>query len=559
MIVECSQCHAKFRLDDAKLNERGVKVRCSKCQHIFTVKSTPPSAPEPDKTMIAMDPLPPPPPPKPQAPPPPPAKPKAPPPPPKAAEPDFMPPSPPKKAADDSLDSFDFKEDSETPKESAGFDDGLGDLSFSDEASPPAPSAPDTPTDSDFGDFSKPEEKSPGDSGVEQDDFGDFDFDDDISSESETGAPAASQPPPKSASDDLLGDIPDFSSSEPEPPPPSAASSGAPDMGTDDFGAGDFNLGTDTTPPPPAKPGAPGGEGIEEFGDISFDDAGMRESTAAPAGGPKSPTPPPPDVAGLELDRGVGGSAAEGFKQGAEDSYAFDASASELPDVEVPSRPAARQEMHEQLAPPPATAPRPGGARREVAPPRGKKGSKKIVAILLVIGIIGGGFFFLSSTGKLDEIKKIPLKELNLDKIKELIGLKKKVVPRDVWEFNPTVQRFYSVERAGGAKLWVLRGNITNRFTKGMRAILLEGQIMDGEILKTAQAMVGPLVTDEKLRTLPLEKIHEDLMSTLDEKLEPRVLLTDDKMDFVIVFEGVVSAKPTLMDPPVQVVKSDSL
>ena len=42
MIVQCDQCNAKFRLDDSKVKEGGVKVRCSKCKNIFIVQSETP-------------------------------------------------------------------------------------------------------------------------------------------------------------------------------------------------------------------------------------------------------------------------------------------------------------------------------------------------------------------------------------------------------------------------------------------------------------------------------------------------------------------------------------
>ena len=38
MIVQCDQCNSKFRLDDAKVKDGGVKVRCSKCKNIFLVQ-----------------------------------------------------------------------------------------------------------------------------------------------------------------------------------------------------------------------------------------------------------------------------------------------------------------------------------------------------------------------------------------------------------------------------------------------------------------------------------------------------------------------------------------
>ena len=51
MIIQCPECQARFKLADEKIKPEGTKVRCSKCQHIFTV--TPPEpepAPEFDET-----------------------------------------------------------------------------------------------------------------------------------------------------------------------------------------------------------------------------------------------------------------------------------------------------------------------------------------------------------------------------------------------------------------------------------------------------------------------------------------------------------------------------
>lgn len=38
MVVICEKCDTRFRLADDKVTEKGVKVRCSKCQHTFLVK-----------------------------------------------------------------------------------------------------------------------------------------------------------------------------------------------------------------------------------------------------------------------------------------------------------------------------------------------------------------------------------------------------------------------------------------------------------------------------------------------------------------------------------------
>ena len=39
MIIQCEQCSTKFRLDDSKVTDKGVKVRCAKCRHVFTVRN----------------------------------------------------------------------------------------------------------------------------------------------------------------------------------------------------------------------------------------------------------------------------------------------------------------------------------------------------------------------------------------------------------------------------------------------------------------------------------------------------------------------------------------
>ncbi len=46
MIVECEKCSGKFKLDDSKVTEKGIKVRCSKCKHVFTVKKPSSGLPE---------------------------------------------------------------------------------------------------------------------------------------------------------------------------------------------------------------------------------------------------------------------------------------------------------------------------------------------------------------------------------------------------------------------------------------------------------------------------------------------------------------------------------
>ncbi|GAB7026892.1 hypothetical protein JCM15764A_21400 [Geotalea toluenoxydans] len=61
MILQCDQCNTKFKLDDAKIKEGGVKVRCSKCRHVFLVTKEPQEETDFDAILGGLDATPPPP------------------------------------------------------------------------------------------------------------------------------------------------------------------------------------------------------------------------------------------------------------------------------------------------------------------------------------------------------------------------------------------------------------------------------------------------------------------------------------------------------------------
>jgi len=54
MVIQCTQCQTRFKIADDKLKPGGIKVRCSKCRHIFTVMP-----PEPVPSPPAVVPTPP--------------------------------------------------------------------------------------------------------------------------------------------------------------------------------------------------------------------------------------------------------------------------------------------------------------------------------------------------------------------------------------------------------------------------------------------------------------------------------------------------------------------
>jgi predicted Zn finger-like uncharacterized protein len=47
MIIQCDQCNTKFKLEDVRVPDKGIKVRCAKCKHVFMVQRET-SAEEPD-------------------------------------------------------------------------------------------------------------------------------------------------------------------------------------------------------------------------------------------------------------------------------------------------------------------------------------------------------------------------------------------------------------------------------------------------------------------------------------------------------------------------------
>ncbi len=53
MIIQCDNCNTRFRLDDSKITESGVRVRCSRCSHTFIVRKEPPADGDTFDTLLA--------------------------------------------------------------------------------------------------------------------------------------------------------------------------------------------------------------------------------------------------------------------------------------------------------------------------------------------------------------------------------------------------------------------------------------------------------------------------------------------------------------------------
>ncbi|HXK21045.1 MAG TPA: zinc-ribbon domain-containing protein [Myxococcota bacterium] len=55
MIVTCERCSTQFQLDDARVPQRGVRVRCSRCKHAFRVVPPPATAREDSRDETTQD------------------------------------------------------------------------------------------------------------------------------------------------------------------------------------------------------------------------------------------------------------------------------------------------------------------------------------------------------------------------------------------------------------------------------------------------------------------------------------------------------------------------
>ncbi|MCM0082213.1 zinc-ribbon domain-containing protein [Geomonas sp. Red32] len=283
MILECDQCHTKFRLDDSKLKPGGVKVRCSKCRHVFVAGAeTEPRQEESDFDALLSG---------------------------------LGAPTPPKPSAPEEED-FGFEPQAATqvppaaelpqPAPSAPADD-FGDLASFDFTAGPAaeaPKAPEAPAPQDeFGDFdfAAPSEAAPEPpkASAAPAEFEDFDF--------AASSEAAPEPPKASAAPDEFEDF-DFAASSEPAPVPSQASAAPAEFGEFDFDAApqaaaepsqapaapsgfeDFDFAPSEEPPPLEE--APAAAPSLEFGEFAFPEEPAAAESAPQQGAPAAPAPP---------------------------------------------------------------------------------------------------------------------------------------------------------------------------------------------------------------------------------------------------------------------------
>lgn len=273
MILQCDQCNTKFRLDDSKLKPGGVKVRCSKCRHVFVAgaeQKTEESdfdallsglgAPAPSQAGEA----------------------------PAAAQPgselaalEFG--AEAAKPQEDALAGFDFGPEptpAPTPQAPAEEPGGAGDFDFGDinleTGTPAGKEAPaSAPDETEFGEFEFSEEsvapapKAPAAADLG---FGELSFD-------ETPAAAKEEAPPAAA-----GPAPDFGDLTFEETPAAVREEAAPAADVMDFGELSFEETPTAAKEEAAPAAAPAGDAFD-FGEFSFEEtpAAAKEGAGEPA------------------------------------------------------------------------------------------------------------------------------------------------------------------------------------------------------------------------------------------------------------------------------------
>ena len=490
MIIKCEKCLTKFRLDDARVTEKGVKVRCTKCKHVFAVRREQPVS-EAQETAVAPELIA------------------------VAASLAVSAPAPSdsqqpeaEQAAELSFESSVFQNEiSDTPLE-------FGDLSYAAAESAPASSEPEPETD----EFSFAVEEKSSTVAAEQEtvttpaesiDFGSIDFgssqpESDFTAE--VAEPPAEAPSIRSETDKLLTPVPqqglDFSDDD------MFGSVAAPKVEEIDD-AISFDFDTDS---------------FAESIDTGIPDAGNKDA-AAPAVGTITETP----FSLGDIDFGdeltsvaVHQVNPEDLKPSQEILFAPLAEAQEKP-------------AEEQEAPPvfPGTAaesqyelpPLPIASRRKQSPLFG--GVIAVVALIVVatLGYFGFSAFAPEKAKSPEETGKI-----------SIVGVKAGYVE------SKTV-----------GTLLVISGEARNDFSKPRAALQVKGMVYGaaGQVLVSKEAYCGNRLTNEQLATFPLERIEATMANQFGDSLDNMEVAPGKAVQFTIV---IPSPPPEAKDFGVEVI-----
>ncbi|HEY5975956.1 MAG TPA: DUF3426 domain-containing protein [Geobacteraceae bacterium] len=508
MVIQCDQCQARFKLDDEKLQRGPVKVRCSKCKHVFLVSSQDSAAAALDSAAVASsggaagnaE--------KSSAPPP-------------QAAPDWSDltagsatESTTDQAKDSGTGGFDFNEfdfsdgssvagatSAAIPQQAPSLPveerfeiSGFGDLEPSaiSASAPPMTNAEKSITDAlDFGDltFSDtppiPEPKAD-DTAAAADfsfDFGDLGLSDDAS---DRGAPAQAQHQETAFTSSAETQDGSFSLDfKPEPPAAGTSSSDA----SLDFSFDIDNLAPAT--PSQATAAGAGEAGGLDFGEIDFGD--IVDTPTSPS--QSAATKPAVALNEETVFAGDQSPTASAMPFAAE-------AADELPPLAIPSRRKSRSLVPVLVV---------------------------TAAVVVIVALAGFGFYVLSGPEAFTK--------LGLGFVADMAGVK--VQEEGVIAIRNVTGTFVQSKEAG--ELLVVRGEAVNNFKKPRASIQVKAFLYDkaGGVLANMTAYCGNDIAKDQLAVLPMAKINEAMNNQFGDSLANLGVQPGKAIPFVVVFSAI--------------------
>lgn len=476
MIIQCEQCQAKFRLDDSKVTDKGVKVRCAKCKHVFTVTKGQPVEEPLDFTATLVET---------------PSK--------QEEEPSFSTLPPQQSEAQEPVTESTFSKD---------FQEEASDSTFRMESSPfETTDSNSTPVSTANDEFSLSAleddkgfavERDEAFSAQEEVDFTSFDFGDGGGGVDKTmiapppssdfgGKTMIQQPaPPVSAKIETTEEL-DFSDERFEPvtsqPVEEPVDSVSIDSGTASLSDPQKMNGVETEQKISSLPQDSGVEVPFSLGDIDFGD----ESTSAPVPqvGQEEPKPSrvPPIVSASGGQEKTDLVAADDYNK------AFLPGAGKSVEADLPPLPIA--------------------SRRKQSP---LFVGLIAAAVLLVVGFLG--YFGITSFSD------------DKDKLAKVAG---KISVR-------AVKASY-VQNAAAGLLLVISGEAVNEYSKPRAALQVKGMVFDdkGRVLANKSAFGGNILTGEQLASLPLDRIEAAMANQFGDSLANLEVAPGKSVSFMIV------------------------
>ncbi|MDH3973526.1 MAG: zinc-ribbon domain-containing protein [Deltaproteobacteria bacterium] len=496
MIIQCDQCQSKFKLDDSKITEKGAKVRCSKCKHIFTVKKEAPPVEEKQAPSAT-----------------PPVE--------KEAFKESMP------EKEEESQDFGFEEEEETESKLPGEEDIFGEEEEEDLSGfgGGLEEEEEDLTWGDLGGEGEGGEEGEGEEDLEDDfEINEEDFGLGVSREATPGEPESEVPGPE-AGPEGEGEAGGFGlEGEGE----------AGGFGLEGEGeAGGFGLEGE---------GEAGGFGLEGEGEAG----GFGLEGEGEAGG-----------FGLEGEGEAGGFGLEGEGAGEAEAPGFgdldlDASGELETETAAPEPQAMEEEVPQPPPPRPEWEEEKEWTEEETPVARKKKGTSPMALVLLLIIALGGGGYYLATSGRDMNIGGYNVGEV-IDNLLAKAGLSE-LGPQGQIEI--TNLNGYYLQTDKNDLAFVIEGKAVNKFNGPRNFIKIRAGLYDGagKVLMQQDAYCGNIFSKDDIASFTRAKVRSQMKSRLGKGLINSNIAPGSDVPFMVILYDIPDA---LAEFDVQVLGSE--